>query len=104
MVSSNSIAANNLRIGFVSTRFESTDGVSFYTIDIKPKGFQAIEFDGFLTDDTITEVQKVLNNLKSANEMAEQNYQLAKRYYSFAFLEHQLQALVQSLTGEDVGS
>ena len=28
MVSSNSIAAYNLRIGFVSTRFESTDGVS----------------------------------------------------------------------------
>jgi len=28
MVSSNSILANNLRRGFVSTRFKSTDGVS----------------------------------------------------------------------------
>ena len=71
MVSSNSIPTNNLRIGFVSTRFESTDGVSFYAIDIKPKGFQAIQLDGFLTNDTITEVQKVLNNPKIANEMSE---------------------------------
>jgi mannosylglucosylglycerate synthase len=77
---------------------------TIYAIDIKPKGFQAIELDGFLTEDTITEVQKVLNNPKLANEMAEHNYQLAKRYYSFAFLEHQLQALLQSLTGEDVRS
>ncbi len=77
---------------------------TIYAIDIKPKGFQAIELDGFLTDDTIAEVQKVLNNPKIANEMAEHNYQLAKRFYSFAFLEHQLQALLQSLTGEDVRS
>jgi len=77
---------------------------TIYAIDIKPKGFQAIELDGFLTDNTIIEVQKVLNNPKIANEMAEHNYQLAKRYYSFAFLEHQLQALLQSLTGEDVRS
>jgi mannosylglucosylglycerate synthase len=42
---------------------------TIYAIDIKPKGFQAIELNGFLTDDTITEVQKVLNNTKIANEM-----------------------------------
>ena len=64
MHSSNSIPANNLRIGFVSTPFERTHGVSFYAIYIKPKGFQAIELDGFLTDNTIIEVQKVLNNPK----------------------------------------
>jgi mannosylglucosylglycerate synthase len=75
---------------------------TIYAIDIKPKGFRAIELEGFITDDTVADVEKVLRNPALASEMAEHNYQLAQRYYSFAFLEHQLQALLQSFTGEEV--
>jgi glycosyltransferase involved in cell wall biosynthesis len=75
---------------------------TIYSIDIKPKGFRAIEFDGFITDDTIEQVRNVLHNPALIEEMADHNYDLAKRFYSFSFLEHQLRALLQSFTGEDV--
>jgi glycosyltransferase involved in cell wall biosynthesis len=77
---------------------------TIYSIDIKPKGFRAIELDGFITDEAVAAVQRVLAKPELAAEMAEHNYQLAKRFYSFAFLEHQLQGLLQSFTGEDVRS
>ncbi len=75
-----------------------------YAIDIKPKGFRAIELDGFVTDETVAEVEQILRKPALAAEMTEHNYQLAKRFYSYTFLEHQLQGLLQSFTGEDVGS
>ncbi len=77
---------------------------TIYAIDIKPKGFRAVELDGFITDEAVAEVVRVLKTPKIAAEMTEHNYQLAKRFYSFAFLEHQLEGLLQSFTGEDVRS
>ncbi len=77
---------------------------TIYSIDIKPKGFRAIELDGFITEEAVAEVTQILRKPALAAEMAEHNYQLAKRFYSFAFLEHQLQGLLQSFTGEDVRS
>ncbi len=77
---------------------------TIYAIDIKPKGFRAIELDGFITDETVADVQKILSTPSVASEMAEHNFQLAQRFYSFTFLEHQLQALLQSFTGEEVRS
>ena len=77
---------------------------TIYAIDIKPKGFRAIEMDGFITDEAVAEVEQILRKPALAAEMADHNYQLAKRFYSFAFLEHQLQGLLQSFTGEDVRS
>lgn len=77
---------------------------TIYAIDIKPKGFRAIELDGFITDKAVAQVELLLRQPALAAEMAEYNYQLAKRFYSFAFLEHQLQGLLQSFTGEDVRS
>ncbi len=77
---------------------------TIYAIDIKPKGFRAIELDGFVTEEAVAEVEQILSKPALAAEMTEHNYQLAKRFYSFAFLEHQLQGLLQSFTGEDVRS
>ncbi len=77
---------------------------TIYAIDIKPKGFQAIELNGFITEEAVAKVEQVLRDPALAAEMAEHNYQLAKRFYSYAFLEHQLQGLLQSFTGEDVRS
>lgn len=77
---------------------------TIYAIDIKPKGFRAIELDGFITEEAVAKVEQILKQPALAAEMAEYNYQLAKRFYSFAFLEHQLQGLLQSFTGEDVRS
>lgn len=69
---------------------------TIYAIDIKPKGFQTVEFNGFITDETVKHVRKILKDPKSVEEMAEHNYTLAKEFYSFAILERQLQVLLDS--------
>jgi glycosyltransferase involved in cell wall biosynthesis len=69
---------------------------TIYSIDIKPKGFQAVEFNGFVTDETIKHVQKILKDRKFSEEMTERNYHLGKQFYSFTVLERQLQVLLHS--------
>jgi hypothetical protein len=73
---------------------------TIYAIDIKPKGFRAIE----LTDSSprgSCRGRKGPETPSMAVEMAEHNFQLAKDLL-IRFLEHQLQGLLQSFTGEDV--
>ncbi|RME88121.1 MAG: glycosyltransferase [Anaerolineae bacterium] len=72
---------------------------TIYAIDIKPKGFRAIEFDGYITEQTVEEVCSVLENPSLAEEMAEHNYALGKRYYSFTALEHNLRTLLYACFG-----
>ncbi|RPJ20555.1 MAG: glycosyltransferase family 1 protein [Chloroflexi bacterium] len=69
---------------------------TIYSIDIKPKGFQAVEFTGFITDKTIKHVQKILQDREFVEEMTGHNYKLGKRFYSFTVLEQQLKVLLHS--------
>jgi len=69
---------------------------TIYSIDIKPKGFQAVEFNGFITDETIEHVRKILSDPKPVEEMTEHNYELGKQFYSFTVLERQLQVLLHA--------
>jgi mannosylglucosylglycerate synthase len=73
---------------------------SIFDTDIKPKGFRVIEFDGYVTDDTVHQVRQVLQNPHLAREMAEHNYRLAQRHYSYATLERRLQTLIADCFGE----
>jgi glycosyltransferase involved in cell wall biosynthesis len=73
---------------------------SIYAIDIKPKGFRVIEFDGYITDETIEHTRWILNNPEVAAEMAEHNYRLAQRHYSYAMLEQHLQTLLAECFGK----
>jgi glycosyltransferase involved in cell wall biosynthesis len=74
---------------------------SIYSIDIKPKGFRVIEFDSYITDDAVRQTRDILENPDLVQGMIEHNYQLAKRYYSYAVLERDLQALIVGLFGVD---
>jgi len=69
---------------------------TIYSVDIKPKGFQAVEFNGFVTDETINHVRKILTDSKFTEEMTEHNYKLGKQFYSFTVLENQLHVLLHS--------
>ncbi len=73
---------------------------SIYDIDIKPKGFRVIEFDGFITAETVQRVRQVLKDERMAQEMAEHNYELAKWHYSYTTLERRLQVLMTDCFGE----
>ncbi len=73
---------------------------SIFSTDIRPKGFRVIEFDGFITDETVSQVRRILQDPSLAREMAEHNFRLATRYYSYAVLERRLQALIADCFGE----
>ena len=67
---------------------------SIYATDIKPKGFKAIEMDNFISKSTIDKTNEVLNNRKLAREMADINYSLGLKYYSYSVLRNQLRAVL----------
>ncbi len=74
---------------------------SIFALDIKPKGFRVIEFEGFITDETVEETRRVLEEKARADEMTEQNYELGRRHYSYSILERRLQTLLAECFGED---
>lgn len=73
---------------------------SIFDVDIKPKGFRVIEFDGYITDSTVAQTRRLLADPKLAEEMTEQNYIIARRHYSYTVLERRLQMLLAGCFGE----
>lgn len=72
---------------------------SIYKYDIKPKGFRSIEMDGYISDKTIRDTCEILDNPSRAAEIADHNYQLAERYFSFEILRTQLNAMLTECFG-----
>lgn len=75
---------------------------SIYETDIKPKGFKVIEFDGFISDDTVAQARRALLHPEEKIESGKINYDLARRYYSYSMLEHRLSLLMADCLGEAV--
>jgi glycosyltransferase involved in cell wall biosynthesis len=69
---------------------------TIYSIDIKPKGFKAADFNGFVSEAAVNHVQKILQDPKYVEEITEYNYNLGRQYYSFTVLEQQLQILLRT--------
>ena len=67
---------------------------AIYTMDIKPKGFSAIEINGYVTEKAVREARKVLTDPKYYNKMVTCNYEIAKRYYSYSVLDQKLKNLI----------
>jgi glycosyltransferase involved in cell wall biosynthesis len=72
---------------------------SIYEVDIKPKGFHTVWFDGFVSASTITAVRHALKTPDLTQEWTEMNYQLAKRYFSYTVLEQRLEAILADCLG-----
>jgi glycosyltransferase involved in cell wall biosynthesis len=75
---------------------------SIYEVDIKPKGFHTVWFDGFISASTIAAVRRALQDPQLASEWTEMNYQLARRYFSYTVLEHRLRSLMEDCLGYQV--
>ena len=65
---------------------------SIYTKDIKPKGFDVIELDGYVTDSTVELTRDVLDNVQRRQEMVDLNYSLGKECFSYETLRRELRA------------
>lgn len=75
---------------------------SIYEVDIKPKGFHTVWFDGYIDKNALGAARKILQNPELAQEWAELNYQLARRYFSYSVLERRLQAILADCLGKHV--
>ena len=67
---------------------------SIYHLDIKPKGFQVIEMDGYVTRDTIRQAHEVLADEKLRREMVAHNYELGAEHFSYSVLDQKLGVLI----------
>lgn len=63
---------------------------SIYSTDIKPRGFDVVEMEDFITDETVAQVKKILNDPEYRERMVEKNYCIAKCFYSYSVLEEKL--------------
>jgi len=73
---------------------------SIYFFDIKPKGFEVIEMDDFITDETVRRTREILENPERLKEMTERNYALCLKHYSYRILEIKLRHILSSFWGQ----
>ncbi len=73
---------------------------SIYSHDIKPKGFEVVEIDDFITNDTIREVEYLLDNPDVVKKMTEKNYQLGLKYYSYTEVDQNLKTILGNFFGQ----
>ncbi len=72
---------------------------SIYSHDIKPKGFDVIEIDNFVTADTVSYTRELLSDPERIQRMVDHNYALGCRYFSYRILRNRLEYLLQSFWG-----
>jgi glycosyltransferase involved in cell wall biosynthesis len=68
---------------------------SIYSKDIRPKGFRAIELEGYVTQAAIRQTQTVLDDPVYCKEMVDHNYRVACDYFSFSALQQNLHHFVK---------
>ncbi len=68
---------------------------AIYLKDIKPKGFDVIELNGYVTPDAVEETRRVLSDPDRCRQMVEHNYELGRRYFSYSYLKRRIQHVVQ---------
>ncbi|MFW5786044.1 MAG: glycosyltransferase [bacterium] len=74
---------------------------SIYSHDIKPKGFDVIEIDNFVSSETVEYVGHLLENPARVQQMVDHNYQLGCRYFSYRIVDTQLRTVMQNLFGDE---
>jgi glycosyltransferase involved in cell wall biosynthesis len=74
---------------------------SSFVLDIKPLGFEVIEMAGWVTDELVQRVKALVDGdgTRSCSEMAEKNYALAARFFSYEVLERKLKSILVDFEG-----
>jgi glycosyltransferase involved in cell wall biosynthesis len=64
-------------------------------VDIKPKGFSAIELDGYVTDAAVRKTRQILKDPELRKKMVDQNYEIAKEFFSYSILQRRLKNFLE---------
>ncbi len=67
---------------------------SVYVADIAPLGFDLVEVDGWITDESISEVRRLLDDPNRCQAAVNKNYELARRHFSYEVLATALDRLL----------
>ena len=74
---------------------------SIYFYDIKPKGFDVIEMDDFMTNATVEKTKSLLNDPDRISEMVDENYRLGLIHYSYSVVRQALQTMLNTFFGRE---
>ena len=72
---------------------------SIFAVDIEPKAFDTITFDGYFTKKKAAEIKTLLESPQRVAQMVETNYMLGWRYLSYEMLEEKLEQLLVNIYG-----
>ncbi len=75
---------------------------STYEVDIRPRGFRVVWFDGFISEETMRRARRLLDDPTEAAGWAARNYDLARRHFSFTVLQGHLEDLLVDSFGAEV--
>lgn len=67
---------------------------SIYAMDIKPKDFRVIEIDGFVSDETVEQTRRVLDDPALRDRIVLHNYKTAREHYSYSVLKRSLGGII----------
>ena len=73
---------------------------SIYFYDIKPKGFDVIEMDNYITRKTVAYTRELLKDPDRIQKMGDKNFELGLKYYSFTVLEQKINNLLTTFYGK----
>lgn len=68
---------------------------AIYRTDIEPCGVRPILFDGFPTDSTMAEIERVLSDPGYRQEMVDHNYAVASEFFSYEVVEDELRLMIE---------
>ena len=74
---------------------------AIYATDIRPKGFKVIEFDEYITDRTIRDTLRILDDPAHQAELCRYNYALALRHFSYKVLRSKFEVLLANAFGTE---
>ena len=67
-----------------------------YNADIRPKGFEFLELEGYVDELIVQRTKQLLKEPELVNEITEKNYNIANEFFSYEVLEQKLQELLNN--------
>lgn len=68
--------------------------------DIEPKGFRCPVMEGYLTNEVVDHVKRILEDAAYRKRMVDHNYKVATQYYSYAELRRVLRVLMSNVAAQ----
>lgn len=68
---------------------------AIYRTDIEPCGFQCALFDGFVTNETVKEVRRILEDDSYREAMVAHNYEVGRQFFSYGVLRDEFELMIR---------